>query len=174
VHYGLGSGRGFKGSNERRKSFSIVFNAKWSLEIQFLIEKKRVNTSLLDLAAEAVALRIKDRNDVVNLEVPVTLFDNVYDKFSDVKWIRSYWNFEDIEIEQVDDAIEDESTRNVEVIKDTLENAAVVNNGGDDQESEVDEFYNFDYWNIRVHIWGVLYIFLAICAYLLYVQEACQ
>jgi len=74
---------------ERRKSLSVFFYAAdgWMLEISFVIEKKRVNASLIDLAAEAVALQIKTDGDIINLGIPVTLIENVNDKLKDVQWV---------------------------------------------------------------------------------------
>jgi len=80
-------------SNERMKSFTICFNAKWMLDVKFVFEKKRVNRNLLDFAAEAVANQMNIEDDIDNLVIPPTLFDDVYDKFKDVEWVRSYWNF---------------------------------------------------------------------------------
>ena len=37
-------------STERKKMLTLFFNAKWVLEIKFILEKKRVNNNLVDLA----------------------------------------------------------------------------------------------------------------------------
>ena len=77
---------------ERRKELTLFFNAKWALEIKFFIEKKRVNRSLVHLAAESVVRNILIEEDVCDLPIPETLFPVVLDKFCDIEWVRSYWN----------------------------------------------------------------------------------
>jgi len=75
---------------DRMKSFTIWFNAKWLLEVKFLIEKKRNNHNLLDLAAEAVAFQVSNREDLAALEIPPTLHSNLMGKFGDVLWVRGH------------------------------------------------------------------------------------
>jgi len=75
---------------DRMKSFTIWFNAKWLLEVKFLIEKKRNNNNLLDLAAEAVAFQVSNREDLTALEIPPTLHSNLMGKFGDVLWVRGH------------------------------------------------------------------------------------
>jgi len=77
---------------ERKKKITLYFNAKWSLEVKFTIEKKRVNNSLLEVAAEAVAQDIKNLNHIKDLNIPETLYDLVIEKFNDAEWVRSFWN----------------------------------------------------------------------------------
>ena len=94
-------------AHERMKSFTIFFNAKWMLEVKFVFEKKRVNRNLLDFAAEAVAQQMNVEEDIDNLEIPLTLFDAVDNKFKDVEWVRSYWNFK-AELENAKSEIDEE------------------------------------------------------------------
>merc|ERR1712112_789570 len=75
---------------ERRKSLTFFFKAQWDLEVGFIVEKKRVNDSLVDLAAEAVAKHLEDVEDVTKLEIPKTLFEPMFVKFKDAEWIRGH------------------------------------------------------------------------------------
>ena len=77
---------------ERRKELTLFFNAKWALEVKFFIEKKRMNQTLVDLAAESVVKNILIEEDICDLPIPETLFPVVLNKFCDIEWIRSYWN----------------------------------------------------------------------------------
>eukprot|EP00092_Neocalanus_flemingeri_P007200 GFUD01007778.1.p1 GENE.GFUD01007778.1~~GFUD01007778.1.p1 ORF type:complete len:356 (-),score=97.92 GFUD01007778.1:35-1102(-) len=79
-------------NEERKKNFTLFFNAKWALEVKFVIEKKRVNNSLLDLAAEAAVKDIMIEEDIDELDIPETLFEVVRDKFCDAEWVRSFWS----------------------------------------------------------------------------------
>ena len=72
--------------------FTLFFNAKWALEVRFVIEKKRVNNSLLDLAAEAAVHDIMIEEEIEELDIPETLFEVVREKFRDVEWVRSFWS----------------------------------------------------------------------------------
>ena len=77
---------------ERKKMLTLFFNAKWALEVKFVIEKKRNNKNLVDLAAEAVVRNIVIEEEIVELPIPETLFPIVRNKFCDIEWVRSYWN----------------------------------------------------------------------------------
>jgi len=93
----------FKGENERKKQLVIFIKAKWTLEVKFLLEKKRVNLNLVDWAAERVTKDILHEEQLGELEVPVTLHPVLVSKFRDAAWVRSYWNFMDeVEKEEVD------------------------------------------------------------------------
>ena len=78
--------------SERKKELVLFFHAKWDLEVRFIVEKKRVNRSLVNLAAEAVARSILVEQRIVELPVPGTLFPMIRDKFCDAEWVRSYWS----------------------------------------------------------------------------------
>merc|ERR1712142_334204 len=87
---------------DRMKNFTICFNAKWFLEVKFLIEKKRNNRALLDLAAEAVAFQVNNREDLEVLEIPPTLHSNLKEKFRDALWVRGGPQMTLIENEEVE------------------------------------------------------------------------
>jgi len=125
-------------TSERKKSFTIFLRAKWMLEIKFVFEKKRVNTSLKDFAAEAVAQQMKIEDDIDSLEIPLTLLDNVYDKFKDEEWIRSHRNFI-LEIESNESEIDDESEIDGEEFVETVEEADEALEEADQVEHEIAE-----------------------------------
>ena len=77
--------------DERKKNFTIFFNAKWVLEVKFVVEKKRVNRNLLELAAEAVVRGVYSEDECENLEIPLTLLGAVREKYRDAEWVRNYW-----------------------------------------------------------------------------------
>ena len=87
---------------ERMKNFTIFFNSKWLLEVKFVVEKKRVNRNLLELAAEAAVRAVERDEEIENLDIPSTLFGVVRDKFRDAEWVRNYWSFK-AEIEAEDE-----------------------------------------------------------------------
>eukprot|EP00092_Neocalanus_flemingeri_P037119 GFUD01040406.1.p1 GENE.GFUD01040406.1~~GFUD01040406.1.p1 ORF type:complete len:349 (-),score=106.99 GFUD01040406.1:124-1170(-) len=87
---------------ERNKKFTVFFNAKWLLEVKFIVEKKRVNRNLLELAAEAAVRAIERDDEIENLDIPPALFGVVRDKFRDTEWVRNYWRLK-AEIEDDED-----------------------------------------------------------------------
>jgi len=108
----------FKGElNERKKQMVVFFRAKWTLEVKFLIEKKRVNSSLVDLAAETVTKMIVHEEQVRQLEVPRTLVPVLEVKYRDAAWVRSYWDF----MEEVDKVEVDSKAATVEDVDELLE-----------------------------------------------------
>jgi len=78
---------------QRSKHFTLFFNAKWALEVRFVVEKHRQVESLLDRAAEVVVRRLETEEEVEKLTIPRTLLPAVKDKFRDALWVRSYWAF---------------------------------------------------------------------------------
>lgn len=78
---------------ERRKNLALFFKAKWVLEVKFVVEKKRVNRNLLELAAESVVSRLMWPQDVERLEIPEVILPTLRDKLKDADWVRSYWIF---------------------------------------------------------------------------------
>ena len=125
------------------EGFATGFNLfQWMLEVKFVFEKERVNRNLLDFAAEAVAQQMNNEDDIDNLEIPLTLFDVVYDKFKDVEWVRSYWNFK-AELESAKSEIDErEITANVEESKEMEsieEDAAIVIDNEEVQHQIIDE-----------------------------------
>ena len=77
--------------DERKKNFTIFFNSKWMLEIKFVVEKKRLNRNLLELAAETVVRVIERDEEIEFLAIPPSLFGVVREKFRDAEWVRNYW-----------------------------------------------------------------------------------
>jgi len=78
---------------QRSKHFTFFFNAKWALEVRFIVEKRRQVESLLARAAEVVVRRLENEDEVEKLTIPRTLLPAVKDKFRDALWVRSYWAF---------------------------------------------------------------------------------
>jgi len=185
-------------TSERKKSFTIFLRAKWMLEIKFVFEKKRVNTSLKDFAAEAVAQQMKIEDDIDSLEIPLTLLDNVYDKFKDEEWVRSHRNFK-FELESYESEIDDEEfVEAIEEVDEVLEEADQVEHEiaesgkriAENKETidenvcnhellveESQRVSNADISTIDcsntledrfelVTVWGVMYLFLMIFAFL--------
>jgi len=113
---------------ERRKHLSLFFRAKWVLEVKFILEKKRVNNSLVELAAEAVVQHIKFPKELEDLEVPEVLNGILKHKLKDADWVRSYWSLRE-HLEASDSDLEfEESVRYNQAI------GAVVT----DRESQVE------------------------------------
>ena len=86
--------------NERRKLLTISMDGLW--EVQFIVEKKRLNTDLVDLAAEAVARQVRRREGLQELEVPLSLQPRLREKFRDQEWARKV-RWED-NTEEMDDS----------------------------------------------------------------------
>ena len=53
-----------------------------------VLEKKRVTSCLVELAAEAVAMELEHTGSIKVLKIPRTLMDNVYVKLKDWELIR--------------------------------------------------------------------------------------
>ena len=73
----------------KRKWISLIFSNKWKLEINFAVEKRSNEMTLVNLAAKTVAKCIKDNEgvDSINaLDIPFTLKEPVNDELKDVKW----------------------------------------------------------------------------------------
>jgi len=129
---------------ERSKSFTIFFNAKWVLEIKFILEKKKVNKCLVDIAAEKVASTLIDADDVEDLEIPITLFEKVYDKFKDVEWVRSYWNYKaeleanrsDIDVSELAEISEFDENHHIDTdyVAEVIQRHAVLENSSNHAE----------------------------------------
>jgi len=94
--------------DERKKNFTLFFNAKWVLEVKFVVEKKRVNRNLLELAAETAVRGIYSEDEIENLEVPFTLLSAVREKFRDAEWVRNHWRLK-AELEASEDEDNDDN-----------------------------------------------------------------
>ena len=73
----------------RRKWISVIFSNQWKLEINFAVEKKSSEVTLVNLASKTVAKCFKNSEsvDIVNaLEIPFTLKTPVIHELKDVKW----------------------------------------------------------------------------------------
>jgi len=79
----------------RRKVLSLFFRAKWVLEVKFILEKKRVNSSLVHLAAEATVQRLRLQAEIPGLGVPASLHPVLRDKLKHLDWERSYYSYRD-------------------------------------------------------------------------------
>lgn len=87
------------GGEEREKNLSIFISGKYGLEIKFVVEKKRVNRNLAELAAETLVRSIYSEEEVKKLEIPRELLETVMCKFRDAEWVRDYWRLK-AEIEE--------------------------------------------------------------------------
>ena len=62
-------------ADERKKALKVAFSGidGGGYEVTFVLEKRRVNESLKDLAAEAVARQLEDKDGIELLDIPKTL-----------------------------------------------------------------------------------------------------
>jgi len=80
---------GGRRENERSKLLRIKFlSSRFHLTADFVVHKKALRRSLVEIAAEAVALNCEDVED---LEIPETLKGLVVEKVIDADWVASYW-----------------------------------------------------------------------------------
>merc|ERR1719397_1284712 len=80
---------GGRRENERSKLLRIKFlSSSFHLTADFVVHKKALRRSLVEIAAEAVALNCEDVED---LEIPETLKGLVVEKVIDADWVASYW-----------------------------------------------------------------------------------
>ena len=56
-----------------------------------MVEKRRVNRNLVELAAEEVVKSIYSEEEIDSLEIPRELYDTVKAKYRDAEWVRDYW-----------------------------------------------------------------------------------
>ena len=78
---------------ERKKALEVTFSemeGERFIEVNFVLEKRSVNESLKDLAAEAVARQLEDKGGIEQMDIPKTLKEIVGDKFKDVEWTRKH------------------------------------------------------------------------------------
>jgi len=75
--------------NERNKLLRVKFlSSRFHLSADFIVHKKALRRSLVEIAAETVA---KTCEDVEELEIPETLRGVVIEKIIDADWTASYW-----------------------------------------------------------------------------------
>ena len=80
---------GGAGENERNKLVRVKFlSSRFHLAADFIVHKKALRRSLVEIAAEAVAQTCEDVED---LEIPDTLKEVVSEKIFDVYWVTTYW-----------------------------------------------------------------------------------
>ena len=80
---------GGRWENERTKLLKIKFlSTRFTLIVNFTVEKKRLRRTLLEHAAEVVGKHVEDSDD---LEIPETLKPVVSEKIVDCEWVSSYW-----------------------------------------------------------------------------------
>ena len=74
---------------ERTKLLKVkLLGISYTLFANFMVEKKRLRRSLVEHAAEVVACRVLDLDQ---LEIPETLKTVVSDKIIDWDWVSSHW-----------------------------------------------------------------------------------
>jgi len=81
-------------SLERTKRLVVFIKGQWDFEVKFSVTKRRkVGSTLLELAAEAVAEQVwkEEYIDTRKLEVAETLQDLLLENFHDVTWVRKHW-----------------------------------------------------------------------------------
>ena len=74
-----------------KKSLRICLSDAFNTELLFHIKKKSVMKSLKDLGAEVVAESLKHKEDIAELEIPITLILNLLKEFNN-DWNAKYHN----------------------------------------------------------------------------------
>jgi len=163
--------------DQRKKQFTIFFNAKWVLEVKFVVEKKREVRSLVGLAAEVVVRRLECKEEVEALEVPRTLLPVVRDKFQDAEWVRKYWQYKaEMWATKDEDSFEELGRLNFQMEEDSFRNFAGkgtledrVGEGEDLEREEDEEVVVVDKVDsggfISVSLWWAFYVLLVFFAY---------
>ena len=80
------------GGDERKKRLTVHFyNREFQhfVEVKFVIIKKRLVRSLVELATEAICREVQTVGDVEKLPVPASLLDVLHLQFWDFEWVRS-------------------------------------------------------------------------------------
>ena len=72
-----------------KKSLRICLSDAFNTELLFQIKKKSVMKSLKDLGAEVVADSLKWKEDIAELEIPITLILNLLKEFNN-DWNPKY------------------------------------------------------------------------------------
>ena len=121
---------------ERRKRLVVMIRAQWTVAATFVVEKKRLNRNLKEFAAEAVARCLWEEEDLLELEVPVSLRPMVRDKYRDVEWVRGHW-MEDTILDIDDDSEEEEGSYDVTDVTDFSQDfyEEPRRTGGEERES---------------------------------------
>merc|ERR1719180_498845 len=91
---------------ERTKRLVVFIKGQWDFEVKFSVTKRRkVRSTLLELAAEAVANQVQKEEDIdtSKLEVAETLQDVLLENFHDITWVRKHWKAPERQVEAVDE-----------------------------------------------------------------------
>ena len=73
-----------------KKCMRVMFADKWNTEVLFRVKKKIGMESMKDLAAGAVADCLEKEDDIVQLEIPMTLIYNLVKQFRN-DWSAKYY-----------------------------------------------------------------------------------
>jgi len=107
---------GGKKEHERSKLLRIKFlSCRFHLIADFIVHKKALRRSLVEIAAEAVAQNCEDVDDLL---IPETLKGVVIEKVIDADWVASYW-FSKWRVEETP-ATNEEERREVEPLKSSV------------------------------------------------------
>jgi len=154
---------------QRSKHFTLFFNAKWALEVRFIVEKRRQVESLLDRAAEVVVRRLETEEEVEKLTIPRTLLPAVKDKFRDALWVRSYWAFKALVQMARDEpyqVLSNGSTDSKEALGGIAEKRKEERGGGEKEEKDAPMSKQSKMRRlIGVSLWWAFYVLLVFFAY---------
>ena len=75
------------------KRLDIFVRGPDYLRISFIVERKRVNKSLVDLTSEAMVKQVESFEDLDSLEIPQTLLGGVVDRYKDAQWVEGHRDF---------------------------------------------------------------------------------
>ena len=141
--------------DERRKLLTINIEGQWNLEVQFIVEKKRVNADLEDLAAKAVAREVRRREGLHELEVPVSLRPRLLEKFSDQEWVRGGRGYNNLGEDDTDDMDDTELMVTLQIFDDDSSEMEE-----DDQKTESDDTLEYAHWAL----YCLLLLFTYLCS----------
>jgi len=125
----------------RKKVIQLVLHKKgevrYSLEVMFIVEKKKTEVSLVNMASEALAKMVEYELDIKNLvvsgEIPRTLSEPIRIKFIDQKWIKGdLFDYNGLNEVQNFDDLEDEESE----MEEELEDYETADEGDNDDEWE--------------------------------------
>jgi len=154
---------------QRSKHFTLFFNAKWTLEVRFIVEKRRQVESLLERAAEVVVRRLETEEEVEKLTIPRTLLPAVKDKFRDALWVRSYWAFKALVQMARDEpyqVLSNDLTDSKEALGGLPEKRKEERGGGENKDNDTSMSKQSKMRRlIGVSLWWAFYVLLVFFAY---------
>lgn len=154
---------------QRSKHFTFFFNAKWALEVRFIVEKRRQVESLLARAAEVVVRRLENEDEVEKLTIPRTLLPAVKDKFRDAFWVRSYWAFKalvQMAREEPYQVLSNDLTDSKEALGGLAEKRKEERGGGEKEDNDASMSKQSKMRRlIGVSLWWAFYVLLVFFAY---------